>query len=470
MISANTVLTALLLAPAVFASPVASPRNDSRLQSRRVPGDKPVIIQLFEWTWDSVASECTSFIGPAGYGFVQVSPPAEHVTGEAWWTDYQPVSYKLESKRGNREQFASMVKTCQAAGVGVIVDTILNHMTGADSGTGTGGSSFTHYNYPGIYQEQDFNRDQCNGNIEDYSDRFQVQNCMLSNLADLKTGSDYTRGRLAEYIDDLLSLGVDGLRLDAAKHMPAEDIGNILSRTSRQVYITQEVIYGDNEAVQPEEYLDNGAVQEFRYTYALRDAFLGGDIASLADINNRDWINGADANVFVANHDTERIDGDLKYDSPANSYVLAHVFSLAYPYGAPSVLSSYSFSQQDAGSPNNGQASCSSGNYDSWLCQHRWTAIAGMVGFRNTVGSGDLNNWQSPQSSRIAFGRGSDGFVAINNSDGEWSGEFSTSLPDGTYCNVLSENCGSTVDVSGGSFSATISGRDAIAFHTGATA
>lgn len=71
MISANTVLTALLLAPAVFASPVASPRNDSRLQSRRVPGDKPVIIQLFEWTWDSVASECTSFIGPAGYGFVQ---------------------------------------------------------------------------------------------------------------------------------------------------------------------------------------------------------------------------------------------------------------------------------------------------------------------------------------------------------------------------------------------------------------
>jgi hypothetical protein len=25
-----------------------------------------VIIQLFEWTWDSVAAECTNFIGPAG--------------------------------------------------------------------------------------------------------------------------------------------------------------------------------------------------------------------------------------------------------------------------------------------------------------------------------------------------------------------------------------------------------------------
>lgn len=30
-----------------------------------------VIAQMFEWTWDSVAAECTAFLGPAGYGFVQ---------------------------------------------------------------------------------------------------------------------------------------------------------------------------------------------------------------------------------------------------------------------------------------------------------------------------------------------------------------------------------------------------------------
>ncbi len=30
-----------------------------------------VIVQMFEWTWDSVANECTNFLGPAGYGFVQ---------------------------------------------------------------------------------------------------------------------------------------------------------------------------------------------------------------------------------------------------------------------------------------------------------------------------------------------------------------------------------------------------------------
>ena len=37
------------------------------------------------------------------------SPPQEHVTGSQWWTDYQPVSYTITSKRGNRDQFAKCV-------------------------------------------------------------------------------------------------------------------------------------------------------------------------------------------------------------------------------------------------------------------------------------------------------------------------------------------------------------------------
>jgi hypothetical protein len=40
------------------------------------------------------------------------------------------------------------------------------------------------------------------------------------------------------------------------------------------------------------------------------------------------------------------------------------------------------------------------------LCQHRLTAIAGAVGFRNTVGYREMTNWFSPSSQRIAYGRG----------------------------------------------------------------
>ncbi|KAJ3501538.1 hypothetical protein NLJ89_g9292 [Agrocybe chaxingu] len=421
-------LAALLsLFPAAFALPQGVRAIDDVLRSRAPSGSKSVIVQMFEWNWDSIASECTNFLGPAGYGFVQVSPPAEHISGSQWWTDYQPVSYILTSKRGDRSQFSRMINVCHAAGVGVI------------SGTGVAGSSFTHYNYPGIYQNQDFHH--CgltsNDDISDYGNRQQVQTCELSNLADLATGTDYVRGRLAAYANDLLSLGVDGLRLDAAKHIAAGDIANVLSRLSTTTYITQEVIYGSGEAVQPSEYTGNGDVQEFRYTYA----------------------NG----------------GSLKYNAASNIYVTAHVFSLAHPYGTPTVLSSYSFSSNDAGSPNSGTGTCSAtSGTNGWLCQHRYTAISGMVGFRNNVGSAAINNWISPQSQQIAFGRGALGFVAINNADSAWTATFSTSLPDGQYCDVISGSSssgtctGTGVSVSAGSFSVTVPARNAIAIHTGA--
>ncbi|KAI0635064.1 glycoside hydrolase [Trametes polyzona] len=449
------------------------------LDAREPSGSKDVIIQMFEWTWDSVAAECTNFIGTAGYGFVQVSPPQEHIQGSQWWTDYQPVSYTLTSKRGDRTAFKNMIDTCHAAGVGVIVDTIFNHMAGVDSGTGVAGSSFTHYNYPGIYQVQDFHH--CGlepgDDIVNYDNAVEVQTCELVNLADLATDTEYVRSRLAQYANDLLSLGADGLRLDAAKHIPVGDIANILSRLTKSVYITQEVIFGNGEPITPNQYTGNGDVQEFRYTSALKDAFLGGGISNLQNFDNRGWVSGSGANVFVTNHDTERNGASLNNNSPSNTYVTAMIFSLAHPYGTPTILSSYDgFTNSDAGAPNGGAGTCSgSGGANGWLCQHRWTAIAGMVGFRNKVGSAALNNWQSPQSQQIAFGRGSLGFVAINNADSAWSTTFTTSLPDGSYCDVVSgkssgSSCtGSSFTVSGGSLSATVPARSAIAVHTGQT-
>jgi len=457
--------------------------NYHDLFARSPSGSKTVIIQMFEWNWDSVAAECTNFIGPAGYGFVQVSPPQEHITGPQWWTDYQPVSYTLTSKRGDRSQFQNMISTCHTAGVKVIADTIFNHMSGNDSGVGVAGSSFTHYVYPGIYESQDFHY--CGlepgNNIVNYDNRLEVQTCQLDNLADLGTDTEYVRSRLAEYANDLLSLGVDGFRLDAAKNIAATDIANITSRfSSSKIYITQEVIFGAGQPILPSEYVGIGDVLEFRYATALQNAFSGedpGGIADLQNLDNQGWVSGSQANVFVADHDTERGDASLNMTSPSNTYITASIFSLAHPYGTPTVLSSYSFSDYDQGAPNNGTGTCTSnGGSNGWYCQHRLTPISGMVGFRNAVGSAPMTNWTSPQPQQIAFGRGSIGYVAINNNDSAWNAAFSTSLPDGQYCDVISGTgspgkcTGTTITVSQGSFTGTIPPRSAVAIHTAASA
>ena len=49
---------------------------------------------------------------------------------------------------------------------------------------------------------------------------FTLTNPPQSHLYSLATENDYVRSRLAEYGNDLLSLGADGLRIDAAKRGP----------------------------------------------------------------------------------------------------------------------------------------------------------------------------------------------------------------------------------------------------------
>ncbi|KAG9085878.1 hypothetical protein FS749_004045, partial [Ceratobasidium sp. UAMH 11750] len=207
---------------------------------------------------------------------------------------------------------------------------------------------------------------------------------------------------------------------------------------------------------------------------ALKAAFTGGGIASLKGIENRGWLPSDKANVFVVNHDQERGGEHLRYKDGA-IYTLAHVFMLAYPYGTPTILSSFYFDNNDAGAPNGAWGACN-GNQgaNGWICQHRWTAIAGMVKFYNKVSGKDMNNWVQGSNNQIAFGRGTSGFVVINNADSAWKKTFKTSLTSATYCDVITgkksgSSCtGGKVTITNGSFTVTVPARSAVAYHTGA--
>ncbi|MFZ4271836.1 carbohydrate-binding module family 20 domain-containing protein [Streptomyces arboris] len=426
------------------------------------PGDKDVTAVLFEWKFASIAKACTDTLGPAGYGYVQVSPPQEHIQGGQWWTSYQPVSYKIASRLGDRAAFSAMVNTCHSAGVKVVVDSVINHMS-AGNGTGTGGSSYTKYDYPGLYSANDLNH--CQAPITNYNDRANVQNCELVGLADLDTGEEYVRGKIAGYLNDLLSLGVDGFRIDAAKHMPAADLANIKSRlTNPNAYWKQEAIYGAGEPVSPSEYLGTGDVQEFRYARSLKQVFLNENLANLKNFGESwGFMESGKSAVFVDNHDTERGGDTLSYKN-GSAYTLANVFMLAWPYGSPDVHSGYEFSNHDAGPPNGGQVNACYA--DGWKCQHDWREVSSMVGLRNAARGQAVTNWWDNGGDQIAFGRGNKAYVAINHEGSSLTRTFQTSLPAGDYCDVQS---GRGVTVNGsGQFTATLGAGTAVALHANA--
>lgn len=445
---------------------------------------RSVVVELFEWRFADVARECTDVLGPDGYGAVQISPPQEHVVlpdaGYPWWQQYQPVSYRIAGRLGSRDDLAAMVTTCHAAGVKVYADAVVNHMTGQDAGgVGSGGTTFEHYSYPGLYTPSDFHHCGQNGDddIADYFDRTEVQTCELVNLADLDTGSPSVRAKIDGYLDDLLSLGVDGFRIDAAKHMAETDVAAIVKGLSRPAFVYQEVIYGSGEPITPEEYLPSGDVLEFRYGTGLSAAFKDGLLDHLSDFGQSGLLPGDKAVVFTDNHDTQRSQADSVLTFRDDQlYRLANAFMLAWPYGTPRVMSSYDFASPDDGPPGPGDGTTSPVSCgDGWVCEHRFPEIASMVLFRNVTTGTPVTKWWSNGSNAIAFGRGDKGFVVINREDTTLTQTFSTSLPAGTYCDVqrgaLKDGaCTGPSYVVGtdGAFTATVAPMHALALHVGA--
>ena len=464
------------------------------------------MVHLFEWKWTDIAAECETVLGPSGVHAVQVSPPQEHsLVPRDWSQRYQPVSYSIErSRSGSGAEFRAMVSRCRAAGVGIIVDAVINHMTNFPSpGVGSNGTAYSKYSYPGLYEPSDFHPPCV---LNDYQSAANVQDCELFSLPDLNTALPAVRQKIADYLIMLVRAGVEGFRIDAAKHIQQVDLDNIIARVNQLnaseghalPYFYLEVVGGGQEALAPRDYFGEGYssggaadITEFTFT-GVGNKFLRRNGEHISQLNP----SGSQGNqfselawrlmptdkaiVFLQNHDTQH-DCGLSYRDGA-VFRLANVWMLAQPYGYPSILSSYVFNcptgnsmgpPSDAGG-NTNDVSCASSFETAvlgqWVCEHRDPYVRNMIGFRRNVVGTPIANWWDNGAHAIAFSRGDRGFVAINNETTSVSASVTSGLSPGSYCDRLSGGklgggcAGLTVVVgSGGTIQLNLAPRSAIA-------
>lgn len=427
-------------------------------------------VQMFRWKWNDIAKECTDWLGPQGYGAVQVSPPHASRKLDTWYDVYQPVNYvRLDSRMGTEAEFQTMIKICHAAKVRVYADVVVNQMA-TDSGTATDGSTWDArtLRYP-YFSAPDFHASCAIGDADYRSpDRTAVTTCRLNDMPDLKSEATYVQGQVRNYLNKLVAMGVDGVRLDAAKHIAPGDIAAFLNGTARTttsgepLWFTQEVIPDGGVAVSS--YFGNGTVNEFHYVYAMKEMFQNLNGLSVADLptvmgtpgswgGRWNFIPSEKATVFVNNWDTERGDhapsslvaSNFTPGTPNDTagtwrYNLANVLMLAWPYGSAQIHSGFRFT-------NKNQAPPSASPYDGagralinqqWDFIHRWPEISNMVAFRAATSGEGVQNLFTQSRNRIAFSRGAKGFVAINNDSATWNVSLATGLAGGTYCNVVS--------------------------------
>ena len=234
-------------------------------------GQKGAIVELFGWPYEDIAEEC-EFLGNAGYMAVKIFPPSESIltfetveNGELnpWFFLYQPVSYRLKSRMGDKKQLKNMIDICRKNKVRVYADAVINHMAGNGNDMyndhrnningycnhwgakeGSAGSPWwtTGWQYqnniytgkrPGLefpsvpYFASDFH---CEKALNSWSDGNLLNVGWLSGLTDLNTGKNYVRQRIADYITDFISMGISGVRIDAAKHIHPKDLASIFKK------------------------------------------------------------------------------------------------------------------------------------------------------------------------------------------------------------------------------------------------
>lgn len=545
--SKKNTLGKYLKAPAIFGAACMALlfSNLASAQTRNVN------VHLFEWKWNDIKREC-AYLQEKGYGSVQVSPPNEHavVSNHPWWQRYQPVSYELtKSRSGTVAEFKSMVETCwKNHGVKVYVDAVINHMASGD-GVGSNGTPYqgntNYYLYTKNgtayrYERSDFHS-QCRIN---YSNAESIRKCWIEGaLPDLvteDTAGDRVKTRVVDFLNSMIDMGVAGFRIDAAKHMHPADIVNINNRLNNlrsdanwfavgeRPFIYQEVIWGDNQPVNPEDYQTTSAgkklnVLEFRYGTEIAKKFreTNGQIGDFFTHNfpvaTSGWgmVDSAYSFVFTDNHDNQRGHGSGYFTSEDDNsvggivthyydgalYNLANVFMLAWPYGSPQVMSSYAWQRDvrwDSGGNkfrdyNDGMGPPSDANGNThnvscgngWVCEHRWGSIAGMVGFNNytqdawRVGHKWTNGGRKIGFARVKSDGTASGYVVINRDNSSINTTIYTGLPAGTYCDVaqadynfVTRTCtGSSIEVNAAGFAQfNVGAMNASAIHLGAPA
>ena len=214
-----------------------------------------------------------------------------------------------------------------------------------------------------------------------------MQTCELVNLADLATETDHVRSTITAYLEDLLSLGIDGFRIDAAKHMPAEDIAAIVAGLPEGTGIAQEVIRGSGEPITPEQYLGNGQVFEFGYAQGTEGVLAGCPRLAL-ELGRSSGFGCRPTTRWCSSTTTTPSATARRSVRRRRPYRSANVLMLASATAPRCSTAATPSLDRDAGPPQDADgrvvdASCASGGPTTtrdWVCQHRWPAVAGMVG------------------------------------------------------------------------------------------
>ncbi len=385
-----------------------------------------VSLHAFNWRYADVGAQAQA-IRDRGYDSVLVSPPLKS-EGAAWFARYQPQDYRvIDNPLGNTEDFRAMSAQLTAAGLRLYADVVLNHManeSGQRSDLNYPGQRLldAYAANPGYFERQrlfgdlaenlivgaDFHEAHC---ITDYNAVAQVQTWRLCNggpdvgLPDLDDNARIVAAQRS-YLLALKAIGVDGFRIDAAKHMTFKHLARVFDRE----VMADSLVFGEiitASGVGHVEYQGflapylsqtTHSAYDFPLHATIRSAFsFGGNLGLLADAFERGQaLPGDRAVTFTVNHDIPNNGIFRGWLLDPVDETLAYAFIIGRSQGVPLVYIDHDESNDHRW-------------VDAWLRDD----MRSMIRFHHATANEPLTVLASAPC-HLLFSRGHRGLVGIN--------------------------------------------------------
>ena len=230
-----------------------------------------------------------------GFTAIQTSPlqPVKepiHSNLDNAWAIYQPIDYTIGNDLGTEEDLKNLADKCHANGLKLVVDVVFHHVANE---RGNDISHLVKDEYKQFYNDSFIN-------INNYQNEYELTHMSLSGLPALDLENETIINAQFNYLKQLKNAGVDGVRIDAYKHLVKSyriKLAEELKKLNMYKYSYGEVIFADTN-------LQNNYNEIALYVnQSLNNGSQYGAIVSHDDFDgsvnpylNRDW------NVFFAEY------------------------------------------------------------------------------------------------------------------------------------------------------------------------
>ena len=235
------------------------------------------------------------YIEGMGFDAIWITPVTRQRSVHAYHGYWQHDFYAIDPHFGTLEELKQLVEAAHERDMLVMLDVVPNHTGDFIPGV----QAAPPFDDPSWFHNQ--------GNIKNYGNQQEVEQGDLLGLDDIAQENPAARAELLNWIAWLRTeTGVDGLRVDTAKHMPKDFLAEFDAAAA--THSMAEVFSGDVEYVAPYSYVLD-AVTDF----PLYEGFKAG-LATSQPLQNVQQVLARDAayrnvhtnGTFIDNHDVER--------------------------------------------------------------------------------------------------------------------------------------------------------------------